>query len=102
MPGMSGLELLPKAKSARPTLRHHDHRLDADTKRKALEGGVETLLTKPIDFVALRSEIDNRVAELESTFVEGQTRKLARLNGMSVLSSTADVVGPPQHVRVVP
>jgi hypothetical protein len=28
----------------------------------------------------------------------GQSRKLARLNGMSVLPSTADVVGPPQHV----
>jgi hypothetical protein len=32
----------------------------------------------------------------------GQTRKSARLNGMSVLPSTADVVGPPRHVRVVP
>jgi hypothetical protein len=30
--------------------------------RKALEGGAEALLTKPIDFVALRIEIDNRVA----------------------------------------
>src|SRR5258708_20612503 len=29
-------------------------------------------------------------------------RKLARLNGMSVLRSTADVVGPPRHVRFVP
>jgi DNA-binding response OmpR family regulator len=35
---------------------------DTDTKRKALEGGAEALLTKPIDFVVLRSEIDNRVA----------------------------------------
>src|SRR6478672_9022731 len=32
----------------------------------------------------------------------GQSRKLARLNGMSVLPSTADVVGPPRHVRFVP
>ena len=32
-----------------------------ETKRRALEGGVEALLTKPIDFVALRSEIDMRV-----------------------------------------
>ena len=30
---------------------------DTETKR-ALEGGAEVLLTKPIDFVALRSEID--------------------------------------------
>jgi CheY-like chemotaxis protein len=35
---------------------------DDNTKRKALEGGAEALLTKPIDFVALRSEIDSRVA----------------------------------------
>jgi DNA-binding response OmpR family regulator len=34
---------------------------DADTKRKALESGAETLFTKPIDFEALRSEIDTRV-----------------------------------------
>ena len=31
---------------------------DAETKRKALESGAEALLTKPIDFGALRSEID--------------------------------------------
>ena len=29
---------------------------------KALEGGADALLTKPIDFVALRTEIDGRVA----------------------------------------
>ena len=34
---------------------------DAVTKRKAHEGGAEALLTKPIDFVLLRSEIDTRV-----------------------------------------
>ena len=33
----------------------------AETKRKALEGGADALLTKPIDFVTLRSEIDTRV-----------------------------------------
>jgi CheY-like chemotaxis protein len=31
-------------------------------RRQALEGGAEALLTKPIDFVALRAEIDDRVA----------------------------------------
>ena len=64
MPGMSGLELLPKAKAARPDVPVIMITAygDADTKRKALEGGAEALLTKPIDFVALRSEIDNRVA----------------------------------------
>jgi DNA-binding response OmpR family regulator len=34
---------------------------DAETKRKALESGAEALLTKPIDFGALRTEIDTRV-----------------------------------------
>ena len=63
MPGMSGLELLPKAEAARPDVPviMIPAYGDADTKRKALEGGAEALLTKPIDFVALRSEIDSRV-----------------------------------------
>jgi hypothetical protein len=34
--------------------------------------------------------------------VVGQTRKLARLNGMSVLPSIADFVGSTRHVRFVP
>jgi len=34
---------------------------DAETKRRALEDGAEALLTKPIDFEALRNEIDTRV-----------------------------------------
>src|SRR5438876_5882047 len=64
MPGMSGLELLPKAKAARPDVPVIMITAygDADTMRNALEGGAEALLTTPIDFVALRSEIDNRVA----------------------------------------
>ena len=36
---------------------------DEDTKRTALERGAENLLTKPIDFAALRSEIDTRIAQ---------------------------------------
>jgi AmiR/NasT family two-component response regulator len=35
---------------------------DADTERKAIEGGAEGLLTKPIDFARLEREIDARVA----------------------------------------
>src|SRR5258707_7669353 len=64
MPGMSGLELLPKAKAARPDVPVIMITAygDDNTKRKALEGGAEALLTKPIDFVALRYEIDSRVA----------------------------------------
>ena len=64
MPGMSGLELLPKAKAARPDVPVIMITAygDENTRRKALEGGAEALLTKPIDFVALRTEIDDRVA----------------------------------------
>jgi DNA-binding response OmpR family regulator len=34
---------------------------DEETKRRALNGGAKALLTKPIDFAALRTEIDTRV-----------------------------------------
>jgi len=62
MPGMSGLEL-PKAKEARPDVPVIMITAygDAETKRKALENGAEALLTKPIDFVLLRNEIDTRI-----------------------------------------
>jgi CheY-like chemotaxis protein len=63
MPGMSGLELLPKAKAARPDVPIIMITAygDADTKRKALESGADALFTKPIDFGMLRDEIDSRV-----------------------------------------
>jgi CheY-like chemotaxis protein len=63
MPGMTGLELLPKAKAARPDVPIIMITAygDAETKRKALENGAEGLLTKPIDFGALRGEIEMRV-----------------------------------------
>jgi len=63
IPGMSSLELLPKANALRlhvPVIRITAYG-DAVTKRKAHEGGAEALLTKPIDFVLLRSKIDTRV-----------------------------------------
>ena len=62
MPGMTGLELLPKAKAARPDVPVIMITAygDAETKRKAMEGGAEALLTKPIDFALLRNEIDTR------------------------------------------
>ena len=65
MPGMSGLELLPKAKAARPDVPIIMITAygDAETKRKALEAGAESLLTKPIDFGLLRSEIETRVVK---------------------------------------
>src|SRR5262249_17513166 len=63
MRGRSGLELLPKAKPLRPDVPVIMITAygDAETKRKALENGAEALLTKPIDFVTLRNEIDLRV-----------------------------------------
>ena len=63
MPGMSDLELLPKAKALRPDVPVIMITAygDAETKRQALENGAEALLTKPIDFATLRSEIDMRV-----------------------------------------
>jgi CheY-like chemotaxis protein len=63
MPGMTGLELLPKAKAMRPDVPIIMITAygDAETKRKALENGAEALLTKPLDFGSLRIEIDSRV-----------------------------------------
>ena len=63
MPGMSGLELLPKAKALRPDVPIIMITAygDAETKRRALESGADALLTKPIDFGTLRGEIDSRV-----------------------------------------
>lgn len=64
MPGMSGLDMLPNMRAERPDVPVIMITAygDADTKRKALEGGASGLLTKPIDFSALREEIDTRVA----------------------------------------
>ena len=63
MPGMTGLELLPKAKAARPDVPIIMITAygDPETRRKAIEGGATGLLTKPIDFTVLRSEIDSRL-----------------------------------------
>src|SRR3984893_3805578 len=65
MPGMSCLELLPKAKAARPDVPVIMITAygDDNTRRKALEGGAVALLTKSIDFLLLRNEIDGRLAK---------------------------------------
>ena len=64
MPGMTGLEMLPKVKAIRPEVPVIMITAygDPDTKRKALENGASGLLTKPIDLAQLREEIDTRVA----------------------------------------
>lgn len=64
MPGMTGLELLPKIKATRPTLPviMITAYSDAETRRRAFEAGATGLLTKPIDFPVLKNEIDQRVS----------------------------------------
>ncbi|RBP14135.1 response regulator receiver domain-containing protein [Roseiarcus fermentans] len=59
MPGMSGLDLLPKARAARP---HVPVIMitaygDDNTRRRAIAAGAAGLFTKPIDFPVLRGEI---------------------------------------------
>jgi len=65
MPGMTGLEMLPKVKELRPEVPVIMITAygDAETKRKAIEGGAIGLLTKPIDFTLLREEIDTRLEQ---------------------------------------
>ena len=63
MPGMSGLEMLPKVKTAQPNVPVIMITAygDESTKKRAAELGAAGLLTKPIDFVLLRDEIDQRL-----------------------------------------
>ena len=63
MPGMSGLEMLPKVRAERPNVPVIMITAygDENTKRHAIEQGAVGLLTKPIDFVLLRQEIDVRL-----------------------------------------
>jgi CheY-like chemotaxis protein len=63
MPEMSGFELLPKARAARPDVPFIMITAygDAETKRKAPEGGAEALLTTPIDVAMLPNKIETRV-----------------------------------------
>ncbi len=64
MPGMSGLDLLVRIKEEWPDLPVIMITAygDASTRRVALERGADGLLAKPIDFTALRAEIQARVA----------------------------------------
>src|ERR1044072_4159571 len=63
MPGMTGLEMLPKVREMRPDVPIIMITAygDPETKRRAMEGGATGLLTKPIDFTLLRAEIDSRL-----------------------------------------
>jgi CheY-like chemotaxis protein len=65
MPGMSGLEMLPKVRAERPKVPVIMITAygDAETRRKAIERGAVGLLTKPIDFALVRHEIDTRLGQ---------------------------------------
>jgi CheY-like chemotaxis protein len=65
MPGMSGLDMLPKVRAERPDVPVIMITAygDAETRRKAIERGAIGLLTKPIDFAVLRQEIDTRLEQ---------------------------------------
>jgi CheY-like chemotaxis protein len=65
MPGMTGLEMLPRVKEIRPDVPVIMITAygDAETKRKAIASGATGLLTKPIDFTLLREEIDTRLEQ---------------------------------------
>src|ERR1700731_206155 len=63
MPGMTGLEMLPKMKKMQPDVPVIMITAygDPETRRKAIEGGAAGVQTKPIDFTLLREEIDTRL-----------------------------------------
>ena len=65
MPGMSGLDMLPKVRAERPDVPVIMITAygDPETRRKAIERGAVGLLTKPIDFALLRQEIDTRLEQ---------------------------------------
>jgi len=59
MPGMSGLDLLPKVKERRPELPVFMISAygDADTVVRARQRGTDEFLTKPVDFTKMRRDI---------------------------------------------
>jgi len=63
MPGMSGFDLLARARALRPDvpvvlITAYD---DAATRARAEVGGAAGLIAKPIDFALLRDEIEQRL-----------------------------------------
>jgi len=63
MPGMTGLELLPRVKAMLPEVPIIMITAygDAATLRRAKEAGADDVFGKPIDFMALKAEIDQRL-----------------------------------------
>jgi CheY-like chemotaxis protein len=69
MPGMTGLELLPKVHQIRPDVPVVMITAygDADTRARALKAGAAGFLTKPVDFQLLREEITERLKSFQSS-----------------------------------
>jgi CheY-like chemotaxis protein len=65
MPGMSGLEKLPRVRVERPDVPVIMITAygDSEIQRKAIERGAVGLLTKPLDFGLLRQGIDTRLEQ---------------------------------------
>jgi len=68
MPGMTGLELLPKVRELRPDVPVIMITAygDPQTRQKAVDFGAAGFLTKPVDFDILRREIANRLSSFEA------------------------------------
>lgn len=64
MPGMNGFDLLERARALRPDVPviMISAYGDAATLERARAGGAENVLAKPVDFVALRAEVERRLA----------------------------------------
>ena len=82
MPGMSGLDLLPKARQVRPDVPVIMITAygDAETCRKAVERGAAGLFTKPIDFQPQgrdRPAAGRRRDEMNALWSRGQYSKAA-------------------------
>ena len=70
MPGMTGLEMLPKVKALHPEIPVIMITAygDSETRRKAIEQGAADLFSKPIDFTVLRSQIESRLETGQSKY----------------------------------
>ena len=65
MPGMNGLDLIPKVKARRPDLPVFMISAYGDPERvqTAIERGASKFLTKPVDFPQLKQDVSRVVAE---------------------------------------
>jgi CheY-like chemotaxis protein len=69
MPGMTGLDLLPRVKERRPDLPVFMISAygDAERVRTALNGGASKFITKPVDFPQLKQDVSTVVEDFRSS-----------------------------------